>query len=219
MDEKQLFAWLEKQRKHVLLGFLRDAYARLATEDRWAVFGKAVRSAPELPVNGKQLLKEVRAFHADSLAGKYWNSRPRKDERGWPETPEETRAWFGRLGTLLEKSTRLSEAGDHQMAVACFNLLYELIDVDTMCEVAYADELGDWMIPGDTKRYVATYLTSLAAVASPEEYAATAIPLIQQDYNQHDNVYASAKKAATPEQKKHLEAELQRLGIRTTRRQ
>jgi hypothetical protein len=79
----------------------------------------------------------------------------------------------------------------------------------------HADELGDWMIPGDTKRYVATYLTSLAAVASPEAYSAAVIPLVQQDYNQHDKVSASAKKAATPAQRKHLEAELRRLAIRT----
>lgn len=215
MDEKRLFVWLEKQKKDVLLGYLRDAYTRLATEDRWEVFGKAVRSAPEVQVNGKKLLEEIRAFHADSLAGKYWNGRPQKDSRGWPITPEETKAWFDRLGTFFQACTRLSEAGDHAAAVECFAPLFELIEVDTMSEVVYADELGDWMIPGDTKQYVAAYLTSLAAVALPEAYATAVIPLIEQDYNQHDKVYASAKKAATPVQRKHLEAELRRLEVRT----
>jgi hypothetical protein len=128
MDEQQLFAWLEKQKKDVLLGYLRDAYARLATEDRWEVFGKAVRSAPEVPLDGKKSLEEIRTSHADSLAGEYSNGRPQKDRRGWPITPEETSAWFDRLGTQIQVCTRHSEAGDHAAAVECFAPPFELFD-------------------------------------------------------------------------------------------
>ena len=75
------------------------------------------------------------------------------------------------------------------------------------------------MIPGDEKQYLAAYLTSLAAVSSPEEFTKAAIPLLQRDsgHSLAGQVYASAKKVANDEQYAYLAAEVKRLKIRTER--
>ena len=86
-------------------------------------------------------------------------------------------------------------------------------------EIVFADELGSWMIQGDQKAYVAAYLTSLAAIATPEEFATAAVWLIKRDSYQSfsDQVYPTALRLANDTQKEHLEAELQCRQIRTGR--
>jgi hypothetical protein len=76
------------------------------------------------------------------------------------------------------------------------------------------------MIRGDEKEYLAAYLTSLAAIATPAEFAAAAAPLIKRDsYNSFaDQVYPTALRLANDAQKEQLEAELQRQKIRTSRK-
>jgi hypothetical protein len=60
-------------------------------------------------------------------------------------------------------------------------------------------------------------MTSLAAVASPEEFAAVAIPILRRDSYQSfwTQAYASAIRAADEAQRVYLEAEIQRQNIRT----
>ena len=66
-------------------------------------------------------------------------------------------------------------------------------------EIVFADELGSWMIPGDEKKFIAAFLKSLAAVATPEEFTAVAIPLIRRDsyLSFADQVHRSATRVAT----------------------
>ena len=61
------------------------------------------------------------------------------------------------------------------------------------------------------------YLTSLAVIATPEEFATAAAPLIQRDSHHSfaDLVYPTALRLANDAQKEYLEAELQRQKIRT----
>ncbi len=134
---------------------------------------------------------------------------------------EETNAWFALLGDLLTESARLSSQGDHTHAVDCFHILHELIEA--MCngeEIIFADEYGTWMIPVDEKQTIAAYLASLAAISTPEEYAAAAMPLIRRDSFESftNKTYATAICAADKAQKAHLKAEVARQGVRTTPR-
>jgi hypothetical protein len=102
--------------------------------------------------------------------------------------------------------------------VACFGILYELIDaMESGEEIVFADEIGSWMIPGDRKEYIAAYMTSLAATMGPEEFTEAALPLIRRDSRQSlsARAYKSALSAADEEQRARLAAEVQRQEIRT----
>lgn len=87
-------------------------------------------------------------------------------------------------------------------------------------EIVFGDEIGGWMIPGDEKQYVAAYLTSLAATASPEEFAAAVPPLIRRDSWQSfsTQVYPAAVRAANEAQREVLETEIERQNIKTGRK-
>ncbi len=132
--------------------------------------------------------------------------------------PEETAQWFALLGALLKDSTQLTTQEEHAFAVACFDLLYQLIDhMERGKEIVFAEEVGSWMIPGDEKEYRAAYLASLAAVASPASFTATVLPLMKRDstHSFSGQVYAVALRAANKAQLTTLKAEIQRQQVRT----
>ncbi|WP_088891254.1 hypothetical protein [Leptolyngbya ohadii] len=217
MDKEKLFQQLQKQKKAVLLGLLDDAYEVMTPSQRRQIFSHLLQQIPPTAIDGNHLLQQVQQFDAASRAGEYY-APFRVNSKNFMDIPEETSAWFDRLGDLLQDSSRLTVQGDHEQAVACFQILYRLIDVmESGEEIVFADELGSWMIPGDGKQYVDAYLTSLAAIATPEQFTEQALPLIQRDsYSSFmHQVYQTACKLATPAQKKQLQAEAKRQNIRT----
>ncbi len=143
------------------------------------------------------------------------------DSKNFMYIPEETEEWFVTLGDFLEKSSTLTKQSEHAQAVACFGLLYALIDaMESGEDIVFADEIGSWMIPGDEKQYVAAYLASLAAVATPEAFTTVAVPLIERDRDQSGatRAYASALRVANKAQGAALKAAIKRRKIRTRRR-
>lgn len=64
-------------------------------------------------------------------------------------------------------------------------------------EIVFADEYGSWMIPSDEKTFVQAYVTSLAAVETPDGFTMAALPLIQRDSYQSfaTRAYTSAMRA------------------------
>lgn len=202
-----------------MLALLSAAYDQMEYDQRQVVFGNLVRSLPPAPVDGEVLLGEVESFQRESLAGLYYAPFD-VNSKNFMHIPEETSEWFERLGDLLQASRQLTAQGDHSHAVACFGMLYKLVDaLDAGEEIVFGDEIGSWMIPGDEKQYVAAYMTSLAATATPEEFTAVALPLIRRDSWQSfmTQAYASAVRAADEAQRAHLEREIQRQKIRTGR--
>ena len=168
-------------------------------------------------VDGKELLRAIRKFRQDSLAGKYY-APFNVNSKNWRHIPAETGIWFDRLGQFLADSIQLTQQGEHPQAVACFGLLYELIAaMEKGQEIVFADELGSWMIPGGEKKAIAAYFKSLAIMAGPEDYAAIAVPLIKRDSRQSfaDQVYASAIRAASQAQQAYLTLELERQQVPT----
>ena len=218
MDETELFERLGKKKRPDLMGLLRSVYRVMNTEQRRIVFGKMAEKVPASPMDGKKLLKKVKQFHGDSLAGKYYAPFD-MNSKNFSHIPEETDEWFEALSDLLENSTRLSKQGEHLLAVQCFMLLYELIDaMDSGREIIFADELGSWMIAGDTKKFVNAYLRSLARVSTPEEFARAAVPLIREDScggSFVHKVHSTALRVANKEQKICLQAEIERRKIKT----
>lgn len=75
-------------------------------------------------------------------------------------------------------------------------------------------------VPVDEKQTIGAYLVSLAAISTPEQYAAAAMPLIRRDSFESftNKTYAAAIRAADKAQKAHLKAEAARLGVQTTLR-
>lgn len=218
MDKKLVFEYLKTQEFAVLLGLLDSAYDEMDTNQRRSVFGKLVHQMPPPVVDGEELLVDIEGFHSESLAGVYYAPFD-INSKNYMDIPEETEEWFELLGDFLEKSRLLSQQGNHPYAIQCFGLLYDLIDVmDQGDTIVFAHELGSWMIPGDEKPCIQAYITSLAVCSTPEEFATATIPLLRRDsYESFANkVYATVIKAASKEQRVHLDEEIARQNIRTT---
>jgi hypothetical protein len=219
MNKELLFAHLRGQKPRVLLDFLEAAYDEMNTEQRWEVFDGAVKKAKPLAVDGEALLEDVKQFQRDSLARVYYAPFD-INSKNFTHIPEETRQWFERLGDLLTESARLSKQGDHVRAVACFQILYELVEaMNNGDEIVFADEYGTWMIPVDEKKIIAAYLASLAAISTPEQYAAAALPLVRRDSFESfsKKTYSAALRAANKAQKAQLKAEVEQHNVRTER--
>ncbi|MFQ5850828.1 MAG: hypothetical protein ACE5JU_09600 [Candidatus Binatia bacterium] len=217
MDKTRLFEYLSKRELSEVLELLQLAFDEMDTKQRRSVFGGVFDLMPSSAVDGKKLLKEIRKFHSESIAGKYYAPFD-INSRNFMHIPEETEEWFERLGDLLESSTIISEQDDHSTAVQCFGLLYDLIlKMEKGEDIVFADELGSWMIPGDEKRFIKAYLKSLSLTSSVEGYAKAALPLIRRDsYSSFaGRVYTSAIRFANKDQREYLKKEVKSQNIRT----
>lgn len=225
MNKERLFHWLREQERETLLGLLYTAYDFLDYDDRKAVFGvhdrpmAHDRQMPPAQVDGERLLADIRQFATRSREGHYYEPFM-MDSNNFMDIPEETAAWFEKMGELLQDSCQLAAQQQYQHAVACFGLLYELIDeMERGDEIVFADEIGSWMIPGDEKQYLTAYMAALAQTATPDAFAEIVIPLARRDsrHSLAGAVYATACRLATAAQRAKLDAEIQRHNIRTER--
>jgi hypothetical protein len=217
MDEDEVFAFLKKQKKNVLLDFLRTAFEEMTAKQRRAVFADAIRKAPRSRIDGESLREEIDLFRQDSLAGQFYAPFA-INSKNFMHVPEETEEWCDRFARFVADTCQLVAQGEHAQAVQCFAILYQLLEaVDSGEEIIFAEEAGSWMIPTEEKEWLKTYLKALAATATPEEFTKAALPIIQRDgwHSFANKAYASAMQAANPQQKAHLQAELERKKIRT----
>lgn len=208
MNKKHLLSFLKGQPPRVLLDYLEAAFNQMDNNQRWAVFEKAMKKAEPLAVNAKTLLKEVEKFDRDSRKGAYYESFD-MNSKNYSHIPEETEEWFEKLGDLLSDAARLSKQGEHAVAVKCFRILYILAELmESGEEIVFAHEYGMWMLSVDEEPLIATYLASLAAISTPEEYAASVLPLVRRDSYESfmHKTYNAALRAADKEQKARLKA-------------
>ncbi len=216
MDKERLFHQLQQQDSTVLIELLDDAYEIMTTNQRRSVFSHLMTRVAPVVINGKQLLAQIQQFNQDSRAGAYY-APFNINSKNFMDIPEETETWFEHLGDFLKDSSRLTAQGEHEPAVSCFQILYQLIDaMESGEDIVFADELGSWMIPGDEKQSITAYLTSLAAIATPEQFTESALPLVRRDSYSSlmHQVYTTARKVGNPAQKKYLQAEVKRQNIR-----
>ena len=217
MNKKRLFEYVKTQNQSKLLELLSLAFDTMDTNQRHDVFGITAKEVPPSSVDGKEILTTIEQFYERSMAGYYYAPFD-INSKNFSDIPEETDAWFDEISDYLEDSSRLTDQGEHEMAVQGFKLLYELIDkMEDGDEIVFADEYGTWMITGDEKRFVKSYLSSLAAISTPEEYANGALPLIKRDSHEsfHNKVYALAIKIANEDQKVYLKTEVEKQKIKT----
>jgi hypothetical protein len=168
MDKQAVFAHLNKQKKDVLLDYLSEAFDEMDAKQQRAVFGDAVRPPAKKAVNGGRLRKEIEQFHKDSLAGKYY-APFNVNSKNYMDVPEETEEWCDRFAGFVAEASKLTVAGEHAPAVACFALLHELLEaLNSGQEIIFAEEAGSWMIPTDEKAWLKAYKTSRGAVERSE---------------------------------------------------
>jgi hypothetical protein len=217
MNKKRIFEYVKTQNQSKLLELLSLAFDTMDTNQRHDVFGITAKEVPPSSVDGKEILTTIEQFYERSMAGYYYAPFD-INSKNFSDIPEETDAWFDEISDYLDDSSRLTDQGEHEMAVQCFKLLHDLIDkMEDSDEIVFADEYGTWMITGDEKRFVKSYLSSLAAISTPEEYANGAIPLIKRDSHEsfHNKVYALAIKIANEDQKVYLKTEVEKQKIKT----
>jgi len=217
MNKDRLFQFLGQQDSSTLLELLSKSYDLLSHDDRNDLFADYVEELPPSEVDGALLLKEIKQFAKRSRAGHYYASF-NINSKNYMNVPKKTEAWFEKMGDYLQGSCQLTAQGDYQYAVACFELLHKLLSLlwDGE-EIVFGDEIGSWMIPGNEQQYNTAYLTALAATAAPAAFAKAVVPLVQQDSWQNFTglVYETAARLANEAQKTQLDAEIQRLNIRT----
>ncbi len=219
MNKERLFRLLGEQDKETLLALLHRAYEFLDRDDCQSIFGEYFQQTPPTPVDGEKLLVDIEQFVAVSRDGYYYEPFM-IDSKNFSEVPTETREWFGKMGELLQGCCQLTAQESYQHAVACFGMLYELIEeMEKGEEIVFGDEIGSWMIPGDEKQYLTAYITALAHAATTDAFVDIVIPLARRDsWNSlAGEVYATACRLADPAQREKLDEEIRRLNIRTER--
>jgi hypothetical protein len=210
IDKDQLFAILKRRKKSELLEILDRAFDEMSPKTQRAAFLDLIQKSRPSKLDGPSLLEDVEDFHRESLEGTYYEPFD-INSRNFTNIPEGTDEWCDRIADLLKQATQLTSQGDHDWAVKCFDVLLDLIEkMEYGEEIVFADEMGSWMIPIDEKNWIPAYMTSLAAILDPGAFAAKALPVIRRDsgHSFSGGAYTSARKAASKEQLRELDAEL-----------
>jgi hypothetical protein len=216
MDEELLFKVLKRQTKATLLELLYSAYYETNTQQRSYIFGELMKKSKPSKIIANDILRESEKFYEDSLSGIYY-APFNINSQNFSHIPVETEEWFEKLGELLQSSTQLTKQKEHLSAVKSFKILYELINrMENGEEIIFADEYGSWMIPGEEKEFLDSYISSLSKVKTPEEYTQIVIPLLKRDsYSSFcDQVYSIALKHSNKEQVKFLKNEIKQQNIK-----
>jgi hypothetical protein len=212
MDEEVLFKALKRQTKATLLEFLHSAYYEMNTQQRRDIFGDLIKKIKPSNIIAKEVINKSEIFYKDSLAGIYYAPFA-IDSKNFSNIPEETEEWFEKLGDLLKSSVQLTKQKEHSSAVKSFMILYELIDkMEYGEEIIFADEYGSWMIPGNEKEFLDSYISSLAEIKTPKEYAQIVLPLIKRDSHMSfcNKVYSVVVRHSNKEQNKYLKSQIKK---------
>lgn len=219
IDWKVLEPTLRKLKKDDLLQVLNDAYQELPDSRVVSVFGAYVdllalesSSTTAKGAEPGRLRKAVERFHKDSVAGQYYESF-NVNSKNFMDTSEGTDLWISECNQLFDKCVQFSSKGHHAEARSAMDLLFELLaEIDTGSDeiIFFADEGGSWQVGLDEEKVMPAYFSSLAATATPEEYANNVINSIEGrgTYNR-DKFLKYARKVADPAQKKALKTQFQ----------
>jgi hypothetical protein len=208
IDWESIELSLRKLRKYDLLGLLHDAFHALPAARRVSVFGEHIESNAG-KASPKRVLNAVKKFHAESLAGHYYESF-NVNSKNFMEKSERTELWITECNRVFDQCIVLAGEGHHAVAREAMDLLFELleqIDRDPDSIIFFADEAGSWQVGVDYDRVLSGYFTSLAAVAEPEQYAERVTGLIEEhaSYN-WDKLLRAARRVASTAQRSALKS-------------
>lgn len=218
IDWETLEPALRKLKKENLLQVLHDAYQALPASRVASVFGGYVDlTTPDSTISSRtrrstapqRLLEAVEQFHADSLAGQYYESF-NVNSKNFMDKSEGTELWISECNQFFDKGVALSVQGQQAAVRTAMDLLFELLEeIDTGSDriIFFADEGGSWQVGIDTDKVLPAYFISLAAVAEPPEYAARVREVIRQHGSYDSEKFLrAAQKAANEAQRKAFEA-------------
>ena len=175
-----------------------------------------VRALAAKEPSAKQLLAQVRAFHAATIAGDFYDSFD-VDSQSFSERSDGTEVWIEDCLGHLEACTAAAERGSPALAREAFELLFDLLRrLDRGEEVVFfADEGGAWQVGVDWRAVLPGYVRCLAAGCDPASYA-TAVDGVIGDFADYDRpaLLTAARAASTSEQRRALRLVANRRGQR-----
>lgn len=175
-----------------------DTLARLVS--RYMDVKQLLSDAPK-----RTLLDEVRAFDADSRAGKYYESFLVSSSTSM-EKSTGTRAFIADCNRLLDRCVAGTTNGDATEVLEAIELILGLVRYIDECHddvVFFADEGGAWQVAVDWARVFPAWFACLSRTSAPDEYARRVVAVVD-EFDMHDR-------------KKHLSAALQ-LGAASQRK-
>jgi hypothetical protein len=155
------------------------------------------------------LLTDVMAFEKVSLKGQYYEDFM-VNSKNCTEMSKGTRSWIAECNRLLDRCVNATSKGDPVEVRQAFGTIFSLLDhIDECLDdiVFFADEAGSWQVSVDWRKVLPAWFTCLSATSEPEDYARRVVEVIEnhEGYNRTKHL-ATAKKLATPEQKKALKS-------------
>jgi hypothetical protein len=184
-----------------------------------ALVGHSVRLDDLAPskTSAASLLDEIKRFHAESLAGKYYESFA-VNSKNYMDKSLGTERFIAELDRLVTRCVRAASTGPRGLVREAFDLLLGLLRHIDACEddvIFFADEGGSWQVGVDWKNVLPAYFRCLAEAAGPEDFAREVDAAIK-DFAQHDrtSLLTEARRFASEEQKAALRASPPRRGRR-----
>lgn len=153
------------------------------------------------------LLRTIREFHRESMAGRYYQSF-NVNSRNYMEKSSGTETFIAEHSRLVEACLRAERAGDLDTAAEGLDLLIGLMREIDCCErdiVFFADEAGSWQVGVLWDRVLPAWFRSLSPKMDAHEWAETVVDALN-DFAGHQmsELLAAARDAGTPEQRAAL---------------
>lgn len=153
------------------------------------------------------VLDEVLAFHAQSMAGKFYESFD-VNSHNCNQQSRGTDAFVAELDRLVERCVRESETDSGRVPCQAFEVLFDLLRHIDGCHddvLFFADEGGAWSVGMPWLKALPAYFRCLAAAQPASEFAERAAQVIE-DFVGHDRrrYLTLACEVAAPEQRAAL---------------
>ncbi len=207
LDIAKVKAALRSLPQETLLDILGRAIDCIPSDRLPEVLGAAiqVKEVAEGPSAGRALLKTVKRFGKDTLAGDYYDV----DSDHRTQLSEGTEDWIAEFERLAESCIAQAPIGPPEAIRAAFEVLFDLQHrIDEGEEIVFfGDTLSSLEFSVDWDRALPAYFGCLSKTATPVEYA-KAVNGIVGDHADDDDMASfmrPARKAATPEQSKALQ--------------
>ena len=153
------------------------------------------------------LLRAIREFHRESMAGRYYQSF-NVNSRNCMEKSRGTAIFIAEHSRLVDACLRAERAGDLDTTAEGLELLIGLMREIDRCErdiVFFADEAGSWQVGVLWDRVLPAWFRSLSPEMDAHEWAETVVDALN-DFAGHQmsELLAAARDSGTPEQRAAL---------------
>lgn len=153
------------------------------------------------------LLRTVRQFHRDSLAGRYFQDFM-VNSRNYMDKSQGTETFIAEHSRLVDACLRAQQNGELEVAAEGLGLLIDLMREIDRCErdvVFFADEAGSWQVDVPWERVLPAWFRSLSPTTEAYEWAETVVDALNDFAGyQMDEILAAAREAGTAEQRDAL---------------